>query len=311
MSSTLQSVPMYLAPSFDLTAATTCAAMVNAAYDQYNQFKAQSTPFPPSPSSFNWTWTGPNNIVNPLPIWWIQHLFVSEPIGFLATDGAGNAYLVFRGTMSTQDKAMDARFSQTAYGLVSNFGNVYTGYYEIYTNLSLPTAPSGQTTLLSAIGALSGVTNFYFTGHSLGAGLSSLAVPDVSTNGGVTASMVHYNYGSPRVGDVTFAQAMNFATTIPTFRVVNTEDLVPIAPTPVSATGPMVYQHIGTPVDFTANYGSAVTNHSMANTYTYALANTSNPYNNNQPSSSSVIDGDGALSRLVTVTANPAAVAAS
>jgi triacylglycerol lipase len=306
MGSTPQSVPMYLPSGFNLTAAQTCAAMVSAAYDQFNQFTAQSTP---KPDSFNWTWSGPSNISSPLAIWWIQKFIASEPIGFLASDGAGNAYLVFRGTMSTADKLADADFGQTSYGLVQNFGSVSKGYYGIYTNLSLPTAPSGQTTLLDAINALSGITTFFFTGHSLGAGLSSLAVPDVSTNSSLTPSsvtMVHYNFGSPRVGDTNFAQTMNFSTSIPTYRVVNTEDLVPMAPPAVSLSGPMVYEHIGTPVDFTANYGSIVTNHSMANTYCYAMKDTSNPYNPLNTGTTNPTDGTGALSRLVTVTPAPA-----
>jgi len=277
VSNTIQSVPMFFPPAFNLTTAQTCAALVNAAYDQYDQFVTQNTPKPPE---FTWNWTGPSTISNPQPIWWIAEFFASEPIGFLASDGAGNGYLVFRGTMSNADKIEDAKFGQTPYALVTGFGNVDEGYYSIYTNLSLPTA--AQSTLLSAIDSLTNITTFYFTGHSLGAGLSSLAVPDVSSNSSLKGKpMVHYNFGSPRVGDITFAVAMNVSSGVPTYRVVNTEDLVPIAPTPVSATGPMVYQHLGTPVDFTANYGSAIDNHSMRNTYTYALTYPANPYNSN------------------------------
>lgn len=310
MASTVQSVPMYFPSGFVLSDAVTCAAMVRAAYDQFNQFTAQNTP---DPDKFNWQWTGPTNISSPLPIWWIQKWVASEPIGFLATDGAGNAYLVFRGTMSKADMAADADFGQTSYGLVQDFGSVSKGYYDIYTNLSLPTAPSGQTTLLGAINALSKVTTFFFTGHSLGAGLSSLAVPDVTSNSNLkpaSVGMVHYNFGSPRVGDPSFALAMNFSTSVPTYRVVNTEDLVPIAPPPLSATGPMLYQHIGTPVDFTANYGSATANHSMADTYTYALSNPGNPYNSSNTAETSRADGTGALSRSVNVTPAPVATPA-
>jgi triacylglycerol lipase len=292
--------------AFNLTDAQTCASLVSAAYDQYDQFKQQQYP---DPSRFDWTWTSPTSVVDPLPIWWIQHLIPSEPIGFLTTDGAGNAYLVFRGTMSKADFTMDGDFGQTSYDLVTNFGNVDKGYYDIYTHLVVQTTPNTdpETPLLDAINALTGVSTFFFTGHSLGAGLSSLAVPDVSTNSSLTPSssltMVHYNFGSPRVGDVDFASAMNFNTNILTYRVVNTEDIVPVAPPPESATGPMLYQHIGTSVDFNANYGTVDANHSMANTYAYAVNNTDNPYNSAN-TGANPSDGKGALSRNVVITPN-------
>jgi triacylglycerol lipase len=300
---TTKSVPMYLPPGFNLTYAQTCAAMVSAAYDQYNQWIQADTP---KPGDFDWTWTGPSNISNPLPIWWIQRFLVSEPIGFLATDGAGNAYLVFRGTMSLADKAADADFAQSTYELVSGFGNAYQGYYYVYTNLVLPTASTGSsTTLIQAINGLTGIKTFFFTGHSMGSGISSLAVPDVSTNSNLKPSssltMLHYNFASPRAGNVDFASAMNFSSGVPTYRVVNTEDIVPYAPPPETE----LYEHIGTPVDFTANYGSIDGNHSMANSYAYAVNNPTNPYNSNAGATPHPADGTGALARRVTVAPVP------
>jgi triacylglycerol lipase len=242
--------------------------------DQYNQFAKQGYPKPPD---FQWTFNGPSSITGTLAIWWIQHNIASEPIGFVGWDGNDGVYVVFRGTMTDADKAADADFGQTPYDLVPNFGNVDKGYYGIYTNLSLPTASSGETTLLAELASFSLINTLYVTGHSLGAGLSTLAVPDIITNATLNKSsgfqMVHYNFGSPRVGDPTFANAMNFQTGVATLRVVNTEDVVPDAPTPTSATGPMLYEHVGYPVDFTANYGSVDNNHSMANGYAYAVAN--------------------------------------
>jgi triacylglycerol lipase len=306
------SVSMYFPSGFNLTDVQTCAAMVSAAYDQYIQFAADGSP---QPNDFDWVWTGPSSISDPLPIWWIETVVgvkIYEPIGFLGTDGAGNAYLVFRGTMSKDDDGADSDIRQTPYAPVTGFGNVDQGYYNIYRNLVLPTASTGATTtLLEGINALTGVSTFFFTGHSLGAGLSSLAVPDVSSNSNITpssATMVHYNFGSPRVGDITFAGAINSAS-VPTYRVVNTEDLVPVAPPPEGPTG--LFQHIGTPVDFTVNYGSAVSNHSMANTYAYAVNNPSDPYNSANSADANPVDGRGALSRQVLVVSGVATMAAS
>lgn len=96
-----------------------------------------------------------------------------------------------------------------------------------------------------------------------------------SVEAGSNLSYAHYNFASPRVGDTGFAQAMNSNPAIPTFRVVNTEDIVPDAPLPLM--GSTVYQHIGTPVDFTAEYLTTDGNHSMADCYWYAINNVTQP----------------------------------
>jgi hypothetical protein len=86
---------------------------------------------------------------------------------------------------------------------------------------------------------------------------------------------VHYNFASPRVGDPGFAYGMNWSVQTPTFRIVNTEDVVPDVPPPL--TGNTIYQHVGTPVDFTAEYLSIGGNHSMADCYWYAINNQAQP----------------------------------
>ena len=110
--------------------------------------------------------------------------------------------------------------------------------------------------ILSILTGLTNIARFFFTGHSLGSGLSSLAVPDVITNTALKPTagrvLLHYNFASPRVGDPQFAYMMN-GNGVPTFRVVNTGDIVPDAPP--SVIGTTLYKHIGTPVDFTAQPG--------------------------------------------------------
>jgi len=74
------------------------------------------------------------------------------------------------------------------------------------------------------------------TGHSLGAGLATLAAADFAKNS--QHDIVLYNFGSPRVGNIHFKKA--FSKLVPNcFRVVNDEDVV--------ATIPKIgYFHIGT-----------------------------------------------------------------
>ena len=99
--------------------------------------------------------------------------------------------------MTSADDIQDARLDQIAYQLVPGYGSVHAGFYEIYNALS----PQ----ILPILADLGNVGRFFFTGHSLGSGLSSLAVPDVITNSAlkptVSLPMLHYNFASPRVGD--------------------------------------------------------------------------------------------------------------
>ncbi|SDY12978.1 lipase family protein [Nitrosomonas sp. Nm33] len=269
MSTISQSLPMYFPSSFVQTEAAVCGSLVLTAYDQYNQWADQGYP---SQADFNWTPEGLGFQYSQL--WGIVTVLDfpnPEPFGFVAWDGNGSAFVVFRGTMTKADGIIDAEIDQTSYALASGFGNVQMGWYKVYTTIS----PS----LLKQLGQIGTVTRLFFAGHSMGAALSSLAVPDVAINSQLppssNLSYVHYNFASPRVGDTGFAVGMNFSVQAPTFRIVNTEDIVPDVPPPL--TGSTIYQHIGTPVDFTAEYSTTDDNHSMASCYWYAINNPTQP----------------------------------
>ena len=266
------SLPMYF-PSvpFALTDAVSCAVMVEVAYDQCSQWINQGYP-----SGANFVWTPQATTITysysaPL-IWSYDWLGVSydEPFGFVAQAADGDTFLGLRGTVTSADDIQDARLDQIAYQLVPGYGSVHAGFYEIYNALS----PQ----ILPILADLGNVGRFFFTGHSLGSGLSSLAVPDVITNSAlkptVSLPMLHYNFASPRVGDPQFAYMMNSGA-VPTFRIVNTEDIVPDAPPAVIGT--TLYKHIGGAVDFTAQYGSYDLNHSLLTAYNYALNHPTDP----------------------------------
>jgi triacylglycerol lipase len=267
------SKPMYFpAAPFALADAVTCAALVDIAYDQYVQWHAQGYP---SKSKFQWKPSGKGYAYSAPLSWSYISDFENydEPIGFVASDTNLNAFLVFRGSVSDEDDYQDALFDQTAYQFAPGYGQVHYGFYQIYQQLS----PQ----IYAAIAGLNRLTpfkRFFFTGHSLGCGLSSLAVPDVITNTSVkpggNIAVLHHNFASPRVGDPQYAWAMN-NNGVPTWRIVNTEDLVPDAPTPIITS--YLYKHIGTSVDFTAQYNSIDNNHSLDIAYQYALAHPGNP----------------------------------
>jgi triacylglycerol lipase len=264
------SLPMYFpAAPFALADAVNCAALVDIAYDQYVQWYNQDYP---SKGQFVWT-TPTNGYTYSAPLFWTTSSWgYDEPFGFVAQNNANlDAYLVFRGTVSDDDWYQDGLASQTPYQIVPGYGQVHEGFYEIYQGLS------AQSQIYTAIAGFTGFKRFLFTGHSLGCGLSSLAVPDVITHTSVNPraiTVLHYNLASPRVGDPQYAYMMN-NNRVPTYRIVNTEDVVPDAPTAVFFD--YLYKHIGTQVDFTAQYDSIGDNHAHDTCYQYALLNPDNP----------------------------------
>lgn len=267
--------PMVQPPSFSLDLAKLCATLTNGAYNQFAQWVKQGKPLPPAP--FRWTPNGPPSLKYSGPLWGNAIAFGTnywEPFGFVAVDNNGYAYVVFRGSMTSADDENDADIFQVTYDLVTqpSFGYVHSGFYSIYTSRLSSTIPSLADSTRAALAAFK-PANVSFTGHSLGAAMCTLAVPDVVYNGGLRFQSVElYNFASPRVGDPTFANGINNLVTKlqPTavFRIVNTEDAVPDAP-PASSLN--FYEHVGTPASFTAQYLSITNNHSMENCYTYAI----------------------------------------
>lgn len=270
-----QTPPIVQPANFNVAAAQLCATLSNSAYDQFAQWANQN--YPP-PNTFKWVPDGPSNLSYSAALWGNAVVMGAsnwEPFGFAAVDSQYNAYVALRGTMTSADEWNDADVSQVTYKLVANpsFGYVASGFYSVYTSR-----------LSTQIGSLRDATNtaitrftpraLFITGHSLGAAMCTLTLPDVVYNLAppTLKGIALYNFASPRVGDPTFASSMNNALPkrIPAvlFRVVNTEDAVPTLPPAVSFN---YYEHVGTPVSFTAQYLSLDGNHSMENCYAYAI----------------------------------------
>jgi triacylglycerol lipase len=265
------------------------SALVNAAYDMYAQWAARGCPS--DPSQFSWAEpTGPLVPNGPTlsylgPMWGVANAddyAFPEPFAFLAWESNGRTYLVFRGSETSADFWEDAAFDQVSYDpIVPGLGLVHDGFNDVYTSSYSSTGYSVaalRSTILSALGHLSYTpTALYVSGHSLGAGLSTLCVPDVARNsqlGKLGIPMFHYSLASPRVGDPAFAYNYNFQIPVATFRIANTEDLVPDGPPAVSE---WYYEHVGTPVSFTAQYDSIGGNHDHQHCYFYALTHPNQP----------------------------------
>ena len=266
--------------------ALTCSFLVNVGSDMCQQWMKQNEP---SPSSFQWVPTDPcpytssyslSDYTFGAPIWSTfsyKGVSYTEPFAFVA-QGNGANYLVFRGSQTTADFDLDGEDPQVAYQ--PNGGPtgmlVETGFYAAFAGCSAA--------VQAALSKLSTSTPLYITGHSLGSTLATLSVPVAA---GLGLSGMQCNQASPRVGNPAFANYIDDFTQIPTYRLVNTDDLVPKAPPVVVRVNKQTYyyQHVGVAVDFTALYPGAKSKinekdeHSPCCSYSYALFNPTDPVN--------------------------------
>jgi alpha-beta hydrolase superfamily lysophospholipase len=124
-----------------------------------------------------------------------------------AGDGAFAA-LVFRGTtgrLSNWLSNLDMVACEWPAG-----GNVHRGFMNILMELWDPIAAA-----LEVI-----EKPLYYTGHSLGGALATLAAS-------LRPPCAVYTFGAPRIGDVEFAQTL---ASVPVFNVFNPKDIVPELP---------------------------------------------------------------------------------
>ncbi len=277
----MSTIPMYFPADFNRSDAIGCTDYVKIAINMYGQWVDQGKP---NRDSFIWK-PKVSGITFSQPIWGIDKIIVkiSEPFGFAAWKDDGTAWLVFRGTRSISDWIVDSEYKQMRYSLVPDFGNVHEGFMNLYTTMSVD--------VRNCLKQAGSINRLFISGHSLGSALSTMAVPDVMSNDKMEAETItHYNCGCPRVGDTTFVNKYN-KSGVPTYRIVNTCDLVPVLPFPEmpmlkllkSNNNTEVYEHVGTPVDYTAQYGSVANNHNYDNSYIYALNHPDNPQNPDFP----------------------------
>ncbi len=146
-------------------------------------------------------------------------------------------------------------------------------------------------------------SKIFITGHSLGAGLATLAalhISEIAKNKGIDTSINLYTFASPRVGDETFATCFD---AIPScYRVINSEDLIQAVPLPTTQVidpptfnsmkpakqkhvlfvrdilnkisggqAEKHYQHVGIPITFTKQTGTVAGNHNLTVIYREAL----------------------------------------
>jgi hypothetical protein len=138
---------------------------------------------------------------------------------------AGAVIVAFRGT--EQDQLGDA-FDDARFGLVrATHGSVHEGFRDALDRV--------WPAILGKLTALAGSRTVWFSGHSLGAALATLAADRLPTTAGVCT------IGSPRVGDRAFAAAFDARFGARAVRYVSGADIVTHVPPPF----PLPYKHVG------------------------------------------------------------------
>jgi hypothetical protein len=264
--------------NFDVTTALLCTQLINQAYEMFNQWKEQDEP---KESEFRWakpkpiddalTYSEPlwgtisyrMRVVGPGKMGRTRQKTERAPISFIAA-GSRDVYVAFRGTQTKNEwTSINAILlpMNCAFDTFKN-GKVHLGFLNYYETI--------RDSLLRYLKELSVAgKRVVFTGHSLGAALSTLATLDAAPRLRDCRKISHYNFGCPRVFNPTLAR--NYETLpVTTFRIANTQDAVPAMP--LASFGPIDFQHVGTSIYFSAKQAP----HSMV-TYTYALEHPKKP----------------------------------
>ena len=168
-------------------------------------------------------------------------------------------FLIWSGTTDAQMAKQDGNLipvSVPEYMTVDENIRVHRGFLNIYENT--------RDQILKEYNKYKSQTDhFVIAGHSLGGALTSISAFDAANNS-PDVSFYAYTFGSPRCGNIQFAETYNNLNNLCSFRVFNTEDIVPTVP--LSAPK-FHYTHVGTEnalVPFTMNLGTIVGNHVTA-----------------------------------------------
>lgn len=235
--------------------------------------------------------------------------------GFVAKSQTNpdETFVVLRGTRESAEwfnnfRPVPKKFLEEQKDKFGDSGEVRNGFDRIYSENNKGKNLTIKETITKFFGEqqdlLKPNSKVFVTGHSLGAGLATLAalhISKIAESKGIKASIILYSFASPRVGDETFAQKFN---AVSGYRIINSEDLVQSVPLPttqvvddatfntMSSTrkartlwvrgvletitngqSAKHYQHVGVPITFTKQTGTVAGNHNLSKTYREALIN--------------------------------------
>jgi len=199
-------------------------------------------PLPPRPRPFAITPTTP----------------IDKRFGWVCRDKQ-RLIVAFRGTQTTGEWLHDLDFVPAPYRPIPDNATVHQGFQTVYYAV--------RDNLLQLVNTSSiGITELLVTGHSLGAAVALLALPDLlnylQTNLGIKVSPILYNLAGPRPGYPDFEDLFNSTVDL-CWRVVNVWDIVPRVP-PVLAG----YVHVGNELDIDSGFSFDVAhNHHLDTGY--------------------------------------------
>lgn len=219
---------MYFPKSFDRGRAVQLGGLVKQAYDQLEAFQKAE----------NWKLKGNYSRIHELRYMGNQTSSVKAaitqfdeelrrfaksrlqrrsglPIGFIA-ENATDVFLIFRGAVTTREWLLGLNIRLANYPHLDAC-KVHEGFLQTYNAF--------RQSIHDNLAPIDKKKHFFIAGHSLGAALATLALPDLAGSIGFTSPIV-YTYASPRVGDKAFAEAYNRLYNKRSFRITNTSDLV-------------------------------------------------------------------------------------
>jgi triacylglycerol lipase len=263
------------AQAFDLDQALELARLSLQAYQMLADYQAGTTFTLPAPYSLVAQYLTPEQYPGEA----LAGEGTEVPIAFVATRD-DVVFVVYRGTKTITEWIRDATFEQVENAFVSGGGLVEEGFSEIYATIHDAIVTQVQQLISSG-----SFTSLYVTGHSLGAAMAVLSALELAQ--GTSLQPALYSFAGPRVGDPTFATAYD-AQIATSWRVVNTNDLVPTLPPAVAVQFEngteklFFYEHVDAAEDIT--FGTPIRSpsdiledHSLCNYYDTLCAETSDP----------------------------------
>jgi triacylglycerol lipase len=163
----------------------------------------------------------------------------------------GMIAVAFRGTENLFDLFTDFNWGQVPYPYWSQAGMTHRGFTELYEQSVRPH-------LHETLRRLSVRKRLLMSGHSLGGAVATLAALDIAVHTKFRRLSV-CTYGSPKVGSPEFAYAYD-RTINASFRVVNTNDIVPLFP-PSNVN--ITYAHVGKRMPIAFRFASPLKNHQI------------------------------------------------
>lgn len=193
-----------------------------------------------------------------------------EFIGFIAQSmGEPERFaVVLRGSEGFFDFLDDFEFIKIDFPFFPNAGKTENGFTQFYKSFTFADPASGKSQTLEEFlnDPLLQKSKFLVTGHSSGGALAILHSLTMANHG---FAIETYTFGSPMVGDSSFAQTYN--SLVPnSYRVANKPDIIPLLPGNL-----LEYEHVGTLIEMNSlvypELKRSISNFHSLETYIYCL----------------------------------------